>query len=357
MASAERRTYHTLDGMRGLAAIFVVARHIGYSLRPVYFPNSFIAVDLFFVLSGFVIAAAYDQRLGSGKLTAGRFFVLRLIRLWPLYILGTAVGLVILYFKIAHGKQHIDLASFFALVPFAVLMLPSVPTAELSPASAVAWTLYYELLINLLYAALFRWLGTRQLLIVAAIAAIGIVAASMSSDSLDNGWSWQSSWIGSARVAYSFPVGILLYRYHAKLPRITTSAWLVLLVLAGMLAFHIPAALHIPTLATTLYLALAVLLLLPALVSVAVNSEPQPGWIGTFRLLGVTSYAIYMLHPPLITCIDWLADKLRIRYGHWTPWSGVIILALIFAAAYVADRFYDKPVRAWLTGRFNRVAA
>ncbi len=354
MAQADRRTYHTLDGMRGLAAIFVVARHIGYALKPIDFPNSFIAVDLFFVLSGFVVAAAYDKRLASGQLSAFRFIVLRYIRLWPLYALAIVFSVIILRSQIMHHKNSLDLASYYAHVPFALLMLPSIPTAGISPALAVAWTLFFELLINILYALAFRWLGTRLLLTVIAVSAVAVVVASLSYTTLDNGWAWETCWVGLARVCYSFPLGILLYRYHAKLPRVVTSAWLVLAGLAVLLAFGTPLAFAVPKLANAIYLDVAVLVLLPALVAVAVNSEPRAGWIGTFKLLGVTSYAIYVLHPPLLVCLDWLADKFRIRYGYWTPGSGVILLVLIFLGSYLADRFYDKPVRAWLTARFNR---
>lgn len=348
MASAGRRTYHTLDGMRGVAALFVVARHMGYAFHPVSFPNSFIAVDLFFVLSGFVIAAAYDKRLASGTLTTARFVVLRYIRLWPLYLLGTLFGLAILYSKMMHGKALLDPVTFRAIVPFSLLMVPSVVTPGFYPASAVAWTLFYELAINIVYAATFRWAGTKLLVTVAAAAAAGIIAASVSRATLDSGWSWATCWIGLARVAYSFPVGILLYRYHARLPRIAAPAWLILAALAGLLAVSVPAAAHVP------YLDLAVLVLLPALVAAAVNSEPHRRWIGIFSTLGVTSYAIYVLHPPLLTSIDWICDKLGIHYGRISPWSGLMILALVFAAAWVADRIYDRPLRAWLTALSNR---
>ena len=348
---ADRRTYHTLDGMRGLAAVFVVSRHIGYALKPIEFPDSFIAVDLFFVLSGFVIAAAYDRRLASGALTPFRFFVLRFIRLWPLYLLATLFGLVILYSKTLHHKTGLDLAMFGAIVPFSLLMIPSVLTRGFYPASAVAWTLFYEMLINILYAVTFRWLGTKQLIAVAGLGAIGIVAASVSHFTLDNGWSWDTSWIGLARVGYSFPLGILLYRHHAQLPKLVAPAWLVLLALAVLLGAQVPDAFEAG------YLDLTVLILLPALVAVAVNSEPRPGWMKTFQVLGVTSYAIYVLHPPLLVCIDWAADKLGIRYGHATPWSGLVILALVFFGAWLADRLYDKPVRAWLTRRYGSPAS
>lgn len=341
-ASVDRRTYHTLDGMRGVAALFVVALHTAYAFHPLSFPNAFIAVDLFFVLSGFVIAAAYDRRLGSGALTPARFLILRYIRLWPLYLLGTVLGLLILHSKMTHGKASIDPATFRAIIPFSLLMIPSVLTPGiLYPASTVAWTLFYELVINILYAATFRWLGAKQLVAVAAVAAIGVVAASLSSASLNNGFAWPTSWIGIARVAYSFPVGILLYRYHQKLPRIQISAWVVLLVLAGLLA--------VPATANTLYVDIAVLVLLPALVAIAVNSEPPPRWIGIFNLLGVTSYAVYVLHPPLLTCIDWFCDRLGITYARASPWSGIVFLALIFTVAWLVDRLYDRPVRSWLT--------
>lgn len=343
MTSAGRRTYHTLDGMRGVAALFVVGRHMGYALKPVSFPNSFIAVDLFFVLSGFVIAAAYDRRLASETLTTARFVLLRYIRLWPLYLLGTVLGLAILHSKIVHGKAAFDTATFWASVPFSLTMVPSVVTKGFYPASTVAWTLFYEMLINILYAVTFRWFRSRHLIGIAAIAAAGIVFASMSHETLDSGWSWPTSWIGLARVGYSFPLGVLLYRHHRQLPRIAVPAWVILLFLAALLAVSLPAA------ANVVYLDGTVLVLLPALVAVAINSEPHPRWVGTFSVLGVTSYAIYVLHPPLLTCIDWICDKLGLFYGRASPWSGLVFLALVFGAAWMADLIYDRPVRAWLT--------
>ncbi len=357
MGLPERRTYHTLDGMRGLAAIFVVMRHLEYLFTPFSFPDSFIAVDLFFVLSGFVIAAAYDQRLSSGRLTALRFFVLRIIRLWPLYALATALSLPILYVRLIHGKTALDVGTFLAHVPFALAMLPSPFTAELSPALFTAWTLFFELLVNVLYAVTARWLGSRQLLAIAAIAAVGVIAASVSPSGLNGGWLWQSSWIGLVRVFYSFPVGVLLYRYHNRVPKIALPAWLVLVLLALLLAFQSPVFLTASTGANTLFLDVAVLIVLPALVGVAVNSEPNPGLIGIFRTLGITSYAIYVLHIPLMAGIDWIIFKLKFSFFTWTPWAGLLDLTLILVAAYFADQIYDKPVRAWLTNRFNRVAS
>ncbi len=90
--------------MRGVAAILVVTRHGSQYIAPFVFPNSFLAVDLFFMLSGFVIAAAYDDRLRTGRLNSLRFMLVRYIRLWPLYLFGTLLGAFVLYFKTIHGN-------------------------------------------------------------------------------------------------------------------------------------------------------------------------------------------------------------------------------------------------------------
>src|ERR1700712_1409072 len=87
------RRYHTLDALRGLAAIAVVGFHISQvKLEPVLVPYGYLAVDFFFVLSGAVVAHAYEKQLRAG-LSWQAFFVKRVIRLYPLALLGTALGL------------------------------------------------------------------------------------------------------------------------------------------------------------------------------------------------------------------------------------------------------------------------
>ena len=80
-----KHVYATLDGIRGIAAALVAMRHAGALFPGWDFPNSGLAVDLFFVISGFVVASAYDRRLADG-LTLGAFMRIRLIRLYPLYL-------------------------------------------------------------------------------------------------------------------------------------------------------------------------------------------------------------------------------------------------------------------------------
>ena len=82
----EKRFFSGLDGLRGMAALFVAMRHISF-FHNLGVHGGYLAVDLFFVLSGFVIANAYEARLASG-LSAKRFLALRYVRLWPVYAAG-----------------------------------------------------------------------------------------------------------------------------------------------------------------------------------------------------------------------------------------------------------------------------
>lgn len=88
-----KKFYPVLEGLRGAAAILVLFRHIPTYAPPINFQMSYLAVDLFFVLSGFVIANSYEQKLTSEKMSFKEFAVLRVIRIFPLYIIGSLIGL------------------------------------------------------------------------------------------------------------------------------------------------------------------------------------------------------------------------------------------------------------------------
>lgn len=94
--------YELLDGLRGVAALLVVFYHIfeglsfaaGGTLITVI-NHGYLAVDFFFILSGFVIGYAYDDRLGK-SMSLGNFFKRRLIRLHPMIVMGSCAGCDIL---------------------------------------------------------------------------------------------------------------------------------------------------------------------------------------------------------------------------------------------------------------------
>ena len=103
-----RRRYETLDALRGLAALAVVVFHLGQvRLAPDLVPHGYLAVDFFFVLSGFVVAHAYEEAL-RGSLSFRSFALRRAIRLYPLAILGATAGLALLILKWHFFPEKVD---------------------------------------------------------------------------------------------------------------------------------------------------------------------------------------------------------------------------------------------------------
>jgi len=340
-----RRKFHTLDGMRGVAALLVITRHGQEYFAPLKFPNNFLAVDLFFMLSGFVVAAAYEQRLATRALSPIRFTVIRLIRLYPLYILGTLIGLPVTYFKVLHGKSYIDLHQYWLAFPTHLLMLPSPATPLLFVGNVVAWSLTFELLANVVYAFWHGRMSSRALGIIASLALLAMLFGLGVHDGLNNGWSWRYWWIGLARVSFAFPVGILMFRNLEKIPKIKLSPLAVL----GLLAINLIVAL--PGGKNDVYQIISIALFFPILMMTAVRVEPSQRLIPLFTWLGVTSYAVYTIHLPFLTLIEWALSKVHVVYSDYSPWSGFAGMMVILLIAWIADRVYDIPVRAWLTRR------
>src|ERR1700754_1815377 len=102
MTSVAHHRYHTLDAMRGVAALSVLLYHWRPQLPWILFGSGYLAVDLFFLLSGFIIAHAYDEKLAKG-LGFLDFLALRLMRLCPMLAFGTAIGFALLAVQSLHG--------------------------------------------------------------------------------------------------------------------------------------------------------------------------------------------------------------------------------------------------------------
>lgn len=102
---ASKPRYEILDGLRGVASVIVVLFHLleTYSAGPAYqvINHGYLAVDFFFVLSGFVIGYAYDDRWN--RMTTWGFFKRRLVRLHPMVLMGTVLGACFYFFAKGDG--------------------------------------------------------------------------------------------------------------------------------------------------------------------------------------------------------------------------------------------------------------
>ncbi|RZL54193.1 MAG: acyltransferase [Variovorax sp.] len=342
-----RRTFHALDAARGVAALLVVLHHLPADFRGTFVGSGSLAVDFFFGLSGFVLAHAYLSRLADGRLGVRDFMVARLVRLYPLYLISLLSILVLCAALYVAGIP--PPWSAFAMagkLPFAFLMLPS-PTldwqAYLYPFNIAAWSIFMELLVNLVFALVCRPVsrpGFRWMLI--GVSGLLLFVQLMVQDVL-GGASWNLLAAGLPRVCFSFFLGIQIHEWlrHRRTAAPIHSGW-------GLAALGVLVAiLGAPD---ELWLKLvAIFAVFPVLMLVLGASDVPRGLAGAaLRKLGVLSYAIYMMHGPVL--FAWL--MLYLTPEARATISGLValpFLASVLLASWATDRWLDVPVRARIT--------
>jgi peptidoglycan/LPS O-acetylase OafA/YrhL len=345
----EQRVFHTLDGLRGVAALFVAMRHTSF-FHHVGVYGGYLAVDLFFVLSGFVIAHAYERRLAAG-LSVRRFLAMRYLRLWPVYVLGAVLGLIAALLHAFPGKDNLTLAQVAHTAPFALVMLPGPHIKTmLYPVNSVAWSLGLELLVNAAYALAWRPLLRPAVLgAVLASSAIALIGAVWWFGKLDVGFTWADAWGGVPRVLFSFTAGLAIYRLHRRWPpRLRVPAWAPMALLPVLLWVKVD---------PVVYPLVCVIGVFPVLVLAAIETRPAPGAVRVFTWLGLASYPLYALHKPAGEIVTWLLRHHAPQTLSWTVWIGAPYLVVLAAACLLVERFYDRPVRRGLTAGLDRAIA
>lgn len=347
-----QRRYATLDTLRGVAALAVMVFHLGeVKLAPNIVPHGYLAVDLFFMLSGFVVAHAYEEAL-RGSLSFRSFALRRAIRLYPLAILGAMSGLSLLILKWRYFPEKVDpLPNILISGLLNGLLLPTpfggeASNYELFPGNGPLWTLFFELAANLAWASWGPHLRIRTLLVVVAIAGLAIVALSWNAGTANLGFDLATAPGGAARVCFGFPLGVVLFRllgdsaWTSRLRSDRTGPAIVGILLISILAM--PQATSSSTFAA--WDIVSILFLIPAIVASGI-SQCECGRFGDF--IGELSYPIYVLHFPIIL----LASGLHQLMLAQVPVIAILAatIAVVIAAALFALRFYDLPVRSWLS--------
>lgn len=345
------RTHHylALDGLRGIAALGVVALHTTEYFRlPVQPGHAYLAVDFFFMLSGFVIAHAYDSRLhhGMGVL---EFLRVRLIRLQPLVVLGVALGSGAYLLRALFGG--IDPISILQAACANALLLPTPALLMLRPwafpIDTPLWSLSFEIWINILYALLFRFLN-KVALSVALLAGAGLAAsAALTFGGLNVGFAWQGFYLGGARVLFPFVMGVMLARYAGGPARLAWGHGGFLLLLLMLCA---------PASRSGWFDLAADLVVFPAIV-LAASRAPASRWFDPlWRQLGLLSYPLYVVHYPFVVVFSNLNKSSHT--GMATAWLGALATIIaVLGFAYLAERFYDAPLRAWASRRLAAIPA
>jgi peptidoglycan/LPS O-acetylase OafA/YrhL len=345
--------YEVLDGLRGTAAVMVVLFHImgmpiGWVDKGQGLHHAAMAVDFFFGLSGFVIAYAYDGRWKT--MSVGEFVGIRLIRLHPLVLLGAVLGLVsFLIDPFAPNQKLIPLSVVLRDFALACFLLPysALPNrwTDTHSLNSPAWSLLQEYVGNLAYAVVLRRLGTWALGAVVAVAAAVLLWVLWRTNDIDVGSDWTTVWMAPVRMAFSFTMGLWLYRVRERAPKLRLG-WAVLSAVL-VLAFAAPLVPKSVPHGNGLFEATAVLALFPAIILCGAHSEIGRIEMALCRFAGRISYPIYILHYPfLLIYMNFITFRKPPALVADLAAAGSFVL--VVAASWLALKLYDEPVRRWL---------
>ncbi|BAV06152.1 Peptidoglycan/LPS O-acetylase OafA/YrhL, contains acyltransferase and SGNH-hydrolase domains [Filimonas lacunae] len=359
---ATKPHYPVLDGLRGVAAILVVVFHICEAHATSHIDqvinHGYLAVDFFFLLSGFVMGYAYDDRWH--KLTIGSFFKRRLIRLQPMVVMGMLVGAVCFYFSgsAAFPLIHTVLVWKLLLVMLIGCTLIPIPISmdirgwqEMHPLDGPGWSLFFEYVVNILYALGLRKLSKTALSILVIIAGGVLIHYAVTSKTGDviGGWSLNEEQlrIGCTRVLFPFFGGLLLSRITRPVERkhaFLISSVLLIIVLAMP---RIGGFEHLWM--NGLYDSLSIILLFPLIVYVGAGGRQSGQPSKLCKWLGDLSYPLYITHYPFIYIYTgWVSNHKGIAVTEALP-NALLTFAGTILVGYAALKWYDEPVRAWLT--------
>jgi peptidoglycan/LPS O-acetylase OafA/YrhL len=364
--SESREHFIVLDGLRGVASIIVVIFHLfeAHSMGDAFgqtINHGYLAVDFFFLLSGFVIAYAYDDRWQ--RMGVGEFFKRRLIRLQPMVVVGGVIGALMWYAQDYSLFPKVASASVWQVIGamlLACFMIP-LPTSleirgwtEMYPLNGPAWSLFYEYVANILYALFMRKLSNAVLGIFVFLAAAGLVALLVLGErgSVIGGWALDGpeALIGVTRLMFPFFAGVLLMRLGKRIP--VQGAFLVSSLL-------LVAVLSVPRIGgkdtvwmNGLYEAFCVIVVFPVIVAIGAHDKgagPVARRIAAF--FGALSFPLYITHYPLMYIYTgWVIDeKVSAMQG---VVAGTAVLVVSVLIAWMALKYIDEPVRRWLSARY-----
>ena len=348
-----KQHFEILDGLRGVAAVAVVIFHFMEFVTPDYHDNfiahSYLAVDFFFCLSGFVITYAYDNKVE--KTGVIQFIKLRLIRLHPLVVIGALIGLLTFVFdpfsKLQEaynaGQTLLMFLSSCLLIPYPVVHERYFNLFHFNPPT---WSLFWEYIANILYASLLFKLKNSILWILTLIAAAALSYESYRSGYLGVGWGGDNFIGGGSRIFYSFLAGMLVYRSNWI---IRTRLGFVPIAVLLILAFLVPYAEQTNTIADPLL----VIFYFPFLIALAAGAQLRATFVKICRFLGDISYPLYMIHYPFLWMYLSYVEVIKPPMSLMALQIPIGVLLLI-GLAYIIMLYLDIPVRKYLKGRQGR---
>lgn len=368
---ATKPHYDILDGLRGIAAIMVLCYHIceAVAFAPINTTiaeqglyHGFMAVDFFFILSGFVMGYAYEERLQDGSMSLGSFIKRRLIRLHPMVVIGVVIGLICFCIQgcqMWDGTQALT-SDIMICVMLALFCLPT-PTsmdvrgnAEAFPINGPHWSLFLEYIGSLCYGLFLFRVSTKILKIWVGISALLLLAFAlwMGENYISYGWSSEPINMlgGVIRISFGYPMGLLLARLFKKKspssiqgPQVFWSCAIALLVI-----FLVPGLGDF----SCYYQVFCLIILFPIIIWSGARGVVQGNSKKYITFLGRLSYPLYAVHYPLIYLYIYWIKQVDPQGALFYGGATVVILANLLLGTLCLI-CYDEPIRKWLSNKLG----
>lgn len=364
--------YDLLDGLRGVAALMVIWYHVfeGFAFASnsaiETLNHGYLAVDFFFILSGFVIGYAYDDRWGK-SLTMKDFFKRRLIRLHPMVIMGAVLGAITFCIQgsVQWDGTHIAISMIMLSLLCTIFFIPAMPgvgyevrgNGEMFPLNGPCWSLFFEYIGNILYALFIRRLSNKALTVFVVLLGVALAAFAVFNVSTygNIGVGWTLDGVnflgGSLRMLFPFSLGMLMSR-NFKPMKVKGAFWICTIALIALFSVPYLEGLE-PLCMNGVYEAFCVIVAFPIILWIGASgttTDKQSTKICKF--LGDISYPVYVIHYPLMYLFyAWLIKNQLYTLGE--TWQvALCVYALCIVLAYLSLKFYDEPLRKYLAKRF-----
>lgn len=328
------------------------------------FNHGYLAVDFFFILSGFVIGYAYDDRWKTMK--TKDFFKRRLIRLHPMVVLGAVLGSITFCIQGCEkwdGSQ-VSISMVMLAMLMGIFLIPVAPGAgpevrgngEMYPLNGPSWSLFFEYIGNILYALFIRKLSTKALTVLVVLAGIGLASFAIFNFSgyghLGVGWSMADYNLigGFLRLLFSFSIGLLMTRVFKPL-QVRGAFWICSLAIIVLLSMPYIGGSEFPWM-NGIYDSVCAIIIFPLLVYLGASGKTTDKKSSKIcEFLGNISYPLYIVHYPFMYLFyAWVWSK-ELSFSQAWPMALVVFFGNILLA-YLCLKFYDEPVRRWLTKKF-----
>ena len=373
--------YDLLDGLRGVAALMVIWYHIfeGYAFAGTFavgdavgdgiirvFNHGYLAVDFFFILSGFVIGYAYDDRWGK-SLTMKDFFKRRLIRLHPMVIMGAVLGAVTFCIQgsVQWDGTHMAISMVMLSLLCTMFFIPAMPgvgyevrgNGEMFPLNGPCWSLFFEYIGNILYALFIRRLSNKVLTVLVVLLGVALTLFAVFNvsgyGSIGVGWTLDGVNFmgGSLRMLFPFSLGMLLSR-NFKPMRVKGAFWICTIALIGL--FSVPFLEGTkPVCINGIYEAFCIIVAFPILLWIgASGTTTDKKSTKICKFLGDISYPVYVIHYPLMYLFYAWLIKNQLYTFEQTWQVALCVYAGSIVLAYLCLKLYDEPIRKYLAKRF-----